>query len=833
MKTYNSLAEELPYWEIEKNNDISYLILDDGSLASGLEITPIDIECHDNDRVNQLTLALRSFVNTIPEGYALQIHVQIDSDFRNTLNKHHDLLSTSNIFLKSLDQNNLNRMMTEVNENRLYRPRIFAYLKTPKLKSGKFSSRNKFKKSLKNFHKDFDERLSELSENIFSLGSSLVNLELKAKKLSQTELTENIYRYLNADRRQTIAPPVLFAPKEIQVESEILKSRPELAIDSPRSQLVFGDLILDRSEFVLDQYRTRVLSLKTQPEMTIAGQMNDFLRLPFHYDLIFSFAVSNQAKEMKKLKSNQRMAKSLSNSNSAQVRDLESESKLNDTEDLINELIQTGQRIFVSQLLVVLRDENTKEGLKSLNAKTREILGKFKMLSGAECIQETVGAWKIFKSCLPGAPISLERGKRMKTNNLVDFLPLYGPRLGDEVPVVLLHNRLGSIVSINPFDPGITNYNSLVTGSAGSGKSFFNNCMLFQQMARGTKVYIIDIGGSYKKLTELSQGQYFEINLSEKYAINPFEIKNISQGPTSEKIKGLTSIIEQMVAEENQKLSKLERVLIEKAIAETFERTKKENRSPLLSDFEKTCKGSKEPELQKVAKLLYSWVGNSPFGKLLDRNGAIHSDSPITAFDLKGLSQYPDLQSVMILILTNFILDQVETDKGTSKKVILDEAWQFLQSQAAASFMEYAARTFRKTGSGITFITQGVEEIAQSAIGHAIINNTSTKVVMSQRGDIKLLTDTLKLNPQEVALVQSLEQRKGVYSEAFLISGENRQVIRIYPSPLEYWVSTSDAKDNKYLSELQSQGLGLEASVIKASKDYPFGINQSESKADT
>ena len=414
MNAYNSLAEELPYWEIEQNNDISYLILEDGSIASGLEITPIDIECHDNERVNQLTLALRSFVNTIPEGYTLQLHVQIDSDFRTTLNKHQDLVSTSNIFLKNLDQNNVFRMMTEVDENRLFRPRIFAYLKTPKLKSGKFSVPNKFKKVTKSFHKDFDERLLELAENIFSLGSALVNLEFKLKKLSQAQLTENIYRYLNANRRQSVAPPALFSPKDIQVEPEILKLEPELAISSPRSQLVFGDLILDRSEFVLDQYRTRVLSLKSQPEMTIAGQMDEFLRLPFHYDLIFTFSFSNQAKEMKKLKTSQRMAKSLSNSNTAQVRDLESESKLNDTEDLINELIQTGQRIFASQLLIVIRDQNTKEGLKNLNFKTREILAKFKMLSGAEGIQETVGAWKIFKSCLPGAPVSLERGKRMR-----------------------------------------------------------------------------------------------------------------------------------------------------------------------------------------------------------------------------------------------------------------------------------------------------------------------------------------------------------------------------------------------------------------------------------
>jgi type IV secretory pathway VirB4 component len=86
--------------------------------------------------------------------------------------------------------------------------------------------------------------------------------------------------------------------------------------------------------------------------------------------------------------------------------------------------------------------------------------------------------------------------------------------------------------------------------------------------------------------------------------------------------------------------------------------------------------------------------------------------------------------------------------------VLLDEAWQFLKSPAAANFMEYAARTFRKTGSGISFITQGVEEIIGSGIGPAILNNTAIKLVMLQKGDTKISIrnsktkcDRVKINP--------------------------------------------------------------------------------------
>jgi conjugal transfer ATP-binding protein TraC len=100
--------------------------------------------------------------------------------------------------------------------------------------------------------------------------------------------------------------------------------------------------------------------------------------------------------------------------------------------------------------------------------------------------------------------------RKIKTNNLADFLPVYGPREGDDDPAVIFRNRLNGLISFNPFDPGLPNYNSLVTGSSGAGKSFLNNCILLQELARGLRVFIIDIGGSYKKLTEALGGQYME-----------------------------------------------------------------------------------------------------------------------------------------------------------------------------------------------------------------------------------------------------------------------------------------------------------------------------------
>ncbi|NBU22196.1 hypothetical protein EBS43_12425, partial [bacterium] len=131
----------------------------------------------------------------------------------------------------------------------------------------------------------------------------------------------------------------------------------------------------------------------------------------------------------------------------------------------------------------------------------------------------------------------------------------------------------------------------------------------------------------------------------------------------------------------------------------------------------------------------------------------------------------------------------------------------------------------RKTGSGITFITQGLEEIERSPIGPAILNNTATKLILMQRGDLDPIRKTLKLNDQEMALISSLKQQKGNYSEAFLMANENRCVIRVVPTPLEYWVSTSDPNDQSLLLQAQERfkDQDLPSILIWLATHYPQG----------
>lgn len=821
----SSLAEELPYWDFIDGAK-PHTVLLDGSLVSGLKVSLIDIECLDASEINQFTSGLRSALNSVSEGTSLQFVLSVRSDFKETIDVHTKSKKTDiHPLVGSIAEFREKKLIAALENSELYRPLLYVYIRVPLVTTKKTNIFKKAEIFSEKAHESYADTLELLSQNIDTFSTSLHSLGLSSALMTKDEVLSHLYQFMNPKRSKDEPTPKVTTLDEIDHDKNVLNDVDWLASQSPREQIIFGDLILGFEQFTLDSHYHRVITLKTFPEVTFAGQLCNFLRMPFHYDLILSLEVPPQADEMAKLQQKRKVAHSLAATSGGKVSDLESESKLSSTEELIRELLNTGQRIYVAQMTLILRAPASVEGNKILNRQVRDVLSRFRALQGAEGLEETVGAWKITKGNLPAAPIKLERARKIKTNNLADFIPAYGPREGDKDPVVIFRNRLNGLVSFNPFDPGLPNYNALVTGSSGAGKSFLNNCILMQELARNLRVFIVDIGGSYKKLTEALDGQYLEINLSDKYRLNPFDIPDPTKEPSNQKLKSLLAIIESMVSEDDKsKLPKLDRALLERAIIELYKSRRSRGEVPTLSDLAKYLSAFEEDSMRAISKMLYLWTGERPYGRLLDGQGSLRTDAAICTFDLKGLSSYPDLQSVMILILTDFILTQVENDKTNKKRIILDEAWELLKSNAAANFMEYCARTLRKTGSGITFITQGVEEIVSSPIGPAILNNTATKFIMLQRGDSEILKHALKLNSQELNLIYSLEQKKGEYSEGFMIEGDYRQVVRINPSPFEYWVSSSDAQDNRYIQTLKESGMTLVEAIEKAASDYPNGI---------
>lgn len=131
------------------------------------------------------------------------------------------------------------------------------------------------------------------------------------------------------------------------------------------------------------------------------------------------------------------------------------------------------------------------------------------------------------------------------------------------------------------------------------------------------------------------------------------------------------------------------------------------------------------------------------------------------------------------------------------KFIVFDDCWKLLKDDAGVTFIEEVFRTVRKYYCSATAISQDLLDFLNSKISSALLPNCSIKwILMQNQSDFTKMREALGLNDNEVALIQSLHQQKGEFSEAFLLAGsERRTVATIEPTPLELWIATTDPRD--------------------------------------
>ena len=244
---------------------------------------------------------------------------------------------------------------------------------------------------------------------------------------------------------------------------------------------------------------------------------------------------------------------------------------------------------------------------------------------------------------------------------------------------------------------------------------------------------------------------------------------------------------------------------MEQAIADTYDGCKEG--SPTLTDFRKILESHRLPEMKKYADILYSWTGGTAYGRLLDGQTNIELSKPLVSIEVKGLDVYPDLQRVLLLILTEYIMNEASKDPRQRYLLIVDEIWKVLQNKSAAQFIIECYRTMRKFYGGIWGISQSIKDFMfNPEIAAAIMQNTPSRIILKQRGvDWAEFQNILSLNSAEVEAVKSLRSEKGKFSEHLFIQDENKAILKIEPDPLSYWICTTDPKDKGVIQEFKDK----------------------------
>lgn len=800
-----NLVDKLHVWGFEDGK----LIFKDFSLASIYQIEAKDISCKTDEFLNSFKSQECHFLNSLPEGLSVQFVQMTTGGVDSIIESHQSqLVDGADEITKELLSERVKKLRQQDQKNEIISVKRLLVIRR------KFISQPKKNVPLWKRIKDFFFRNQIPDEEVFSrsilepelksfslleddMQKKLESLGIKSKRLSEDQVFKILFDQWN--------PGHLIGPGSYDAEDF-------------RNHLILSDFAVNRKGFTINGVNHRVISLKMMPEKTFSTMAEKLKNLPFGSSLYLTINVLDQIKEDFALKTQRQIAYAMYSGKKG-VQDLESAAKLQDLEAILAKRVSGETKIFSVGLNVVLRHSDVDE----LDAQCAEVLTKLREIAGAEGILESIAASYIFFDIsLPNARCS-ERNRPMNTEVLADFLPIYGEWLGHMKPRVLLKSQSNGLIGFDPFSSTHTNYNQLISGSSGAGKSYFGNILISNLMKESPQVFIIDVGGSYKKTTENFNGQYIPIGADSLISINPFDLSSTDTEAKDQKIKFLTSLVELMTKEEDEKgIRKLQRAEIEMMIKSILQFVP----DPRLSDLKNKLLENSDESIQKMGKILEPWCGDTPYGKFIDQKTNLNLDKKIVCFDLKGLENLPDLQAVCLFLITDLIWREVQKDKINQKFVIFDESWTLLDNDAGAKLIESVFRTFRKYMASAIAISQSIEDFADSKIAKAIFSCSSVKWILRQNTSRReLVQKVLSLNDREMDLIDSVTSKKGYFSEAFLISGDDKQVVKIESTPLEYWLSTTDPIDMKKMDELKSEFSDNLSLFKHLAEKYPHGAS--------
>ncbi len=379
---------------------------------------------------------------------------------------------------------------------------------------------------------------------------------------------------------------------------------------------------------------------------------------------------------------------------------------------------------------------------------------------------------------------------------------------------MLFVGRRGQLFNWNPFDNKSGNYNTIVAGRSGTGKSVFMQDMLLNGLRMGARVYILDVGRSYKKLCDMVEGQEIEFSTKSHICLNPFsKIKIDNQEEKEAAFSMLKSLIACMASTGTQE--KHEGSLIELAIQTVWDQ---KGSKATISDVSEVLQGMKDDKARMLGVMLTPYTKNGVYAKYFEGENNVNLQKALVVIELEELKGKKDLQAV---ILQLFIMDIANRaflgDRKTPFYICIDEAWDLLRAPQTGEFIETLARRLRKYRGGLIVGTQRIEDFFTTPGAKAAFENSDWFCFLSQKkGSVQQLAESGKFqrNPGLIQAIESLVTQQGVYSEILICDADvNYSIGRLKLDPFSNLLYSTQPEDYTRIKELTDRGLTVSEAI--------------------
>ena len=335
-------------------------------------------------------------------------------------------------------------------------------------------------------------------------------------------------------------------------------------------------------------------------------------------------------------------------------------------------------------------------------------------------------------------------GKRLyiDTQTLGAFYPFVSADLIETPSGIFLGvNRLTGAPVI--YDPWLRmNYNILIVGKSGSGKSFLSKMILSRLAAKNRDLafFIIDPEAEYVRLGELLDAKIVNVDRTKRLGMDPVRIFRAEKDTATD----IISAIANLSREEREEV----RTLIGGA-------------RDLLDVYQHA-----KPEMKRKLR---------PFIDGSDSYLVMGKPTKFTrrmVFNLRALhegrysKEQTSLKNASLLIFAkiwNILDDPAFIPLHIPRVVIVDEVWLYTSVPPAASFLESVARMGRKRNVAFILNTQRAMDVLEGSGGRALLENCATKILLRQdEAAAGVVGEAFALSEAEKDAVLSFSQGQGL-----------------------------------------------------------------------
>ena len=327
------------------------------------------------------------------------------------------------------------------------------------------------------------------------------------------------------------------------------------------------------------------------------------------------------------------------------------------------------------------------------------------------------------------------------------------------------------------------NYNGLVLGSSGSGKSFSaKREMVSAILNTKSDVFIVDPDGEYSPIAEAFGGSIIKIAPGNGVYINPLDLdidtsQDMDSNPITMKTDFICGMLETMLGA-GARLTPTQKSIVDRCVKQIYrpylehlaemplgadgkKRTIDREFCPTLQNLFSALLSQPQPEAQNLALVMETYTTGT-FDTFAHRTN-VDVSNRIIVYDIKNIGS--NLRELALKVCLNDVWNKTMENKrrGRWTWFYIDEFHLLLSNQSTSEFLKTVWKRARKWQGVPTGITQNVEDLLESTEARAIINNSSFVYMMNQSAmDRNMLGELMNLTAADKEYITNAEPGCGL-----------------------------------------------------------------------